>query len=113
MAKADVSHEGEDLPVLQGRLREGRGRELSAPEHSDAQLWGLESYHKWWPLPQWQGRKPLKPRLGGRVCPGLDEGEYPMGPRDAEVGFCGRYPGHGVARADLGLGQSRREGSDS
>ena len=50
-AEANIPCEGEDLPVLQDGLREGRGHKLSAPNHIDVWLWGLEAHHKWWPLP--------------------------------------------------------------
>ena len=36
-------------------FREGRGHKLSAPEHMDVWLWGLQAHHEWWPLPQRQG----------------------------------------------------------
>ena len=47
--------EGEDLPVLRGRLHKGQGHKLSAPEHMDVWLWVLEAHHEWWPIPQQQG----------------------------------------------------------
>ena len=50
-AEAGVSCEGKNLPVLRGWLGKGRGHELSAPEHSDVWLWGLEEHHKRWPIP--------------------------------------------------------------
>ena len=36
-------------------FREGQGHKLSAPEHINVWLWGLQAHHKWWPLPQRQG----------------------------------------------------------
>ena len=51
----DVPREGKDLPDLRGGLREVQGHKLSALEHMDMWLWGLEAHHKWWPLPQRQG----------------------------------------------------------
>ena len=34
-AEANVPREGKGLPVLWGRLREGRDQKLSAPDHMD------------------------------------------------------------------------------
>ena len=101
---------------LPGWLRKGRRHKLIPLEHSYVQLWVLEAYHKWWPLPQRQGRKSLQPRLGGRVCPGFEEGEDSGKPGYAQIGCCCRHPGHGVARhggifggmAGLGPGWCRR-----
>ena len=46
-AEADVPLEGEDLPILWGGLREGRGKKLRDPEHTDVWLWGLEAHYEW------------------------------------------------------------------
>ena len=54
-AEADVSCKGKDLISLQFLLGKGLGHKLSALEHMDMWLWGLEAHHKWWPLPQRQG----------------------------------------------------------
>ena len=68
-AQADVPHEGEDIPVLRGGLREGRGHKLSAPEHTDMWFWGLNVHHERWPLPQKLVRELLQLRAGGCVRP--------------------------------------------
>ena len=72
---ADVLRKGEEIPVLRGCLGKERGHELILPKHAYVRLWGLYADHKLWPPPKRQGRKPLEPRLGGRVAPGLKEGE--------------------------------------
>ena len=43
---------GGDLPILWGGFCEGRGHQLSGPYHMDVWLWGLNTHHEWWTLPQ-------------------------------------------------------------
>ena len=39
----DVPCKVDDLLVLQGGFRKGRGHKMSSPEHTDVWLWGLEA----------------------------------------------------------------------
>ena len=84
--------EGEDLPVLRGRLRKGQGHKLRASEHMDVWFWVLEAHHQWWPIPQRQGCWPLDPQLGGMFAPSSIRVKIPGNPGTLELGSVAATP---------------------